>query len=94
MLNECGIRKSVAGINGESHNQTIMKKRWNKYDKKISVIEFLLNYILAPIMLIFWGIWKGISKLAKDILSKSYKIIIAIVATAIVGYLLAYFLRK
>lgn len=58
------------------------------------VIEFILNYIFIPVFMIFWGIWKLISKLIKDVTSHIYgKILVPFIAVAIVAFIVRLFTK-
>lgn len=58
-----------------------------------NTIEFFLNYIAAPILLVVWGIWKLLTKLISDVTSHIYvKILVPLIALIIFGYLIQLFL--
>lgn len=53
-----------------------------------SIIEFLLNYIISPILLVVFGIWKLFSKLIADVTKHIYgKILIPFIAVLVVSFL-------
>jgi len=53
------------------------------------IIESILNFIVAPIFFIFWGIWKLVTKFFTDVTKHIYgKILVPIAAIAIFAYLI------
>ena len=53
------------------------------------IIEFILNYIIGPIVLIILGIWKLITKFITDVTKHIYgKILVPIVAISLFVYLI------
>lgn len=57
-------------------------------------IEFILNYIVAPIIFIISGIWKLIARFVRDVMKHIYgKILVPIVAVAIFAYIINLLIR-
>jgi hypothetical protein len=50
-------------------------------------MEFLLNYIFLPIFMLIYYIFSGMWKVTRDILSKVYVGLVALIAAGIVWYL-------
>lgn len=58
------------------------------------IIEFILNYVLVPIYVIIWGVWKLFAKLIADITRHIYgKILVPSLAVLAVAYLLNLFIK-
>ncbi len=58
------------------------------------IIEFVLNYIVGPIFLIFWGIWKIVTNFCIDVMKHLYgKILVPLTAVGVFVYLIEHFFK-
>jgi hypothetical protein len=57
-------------------------------------IEIIMNYVVAPILVVLFFIWQILSKIFKDVVGHIYgKILVPLIAILIIAYLISKFLK-